>query len=141
MAPLSLDLTDGTEQPLVAPESELGQLRSVSSVPGGGTVRLYAVLDENGIPGASVVAAVDADGKTTVLSQVPSSDAVIRTCVSPNGRYAAIVVAPDIIDNPYDQYLLPMPKRVETHIVEITSGDEVVALTGFDSSWCRVPPQ
>lgn len=137
---MTLDLTDGSEQPLVAPESELGQLRSVSSVPGGGTVRLYAVLDENGIPGASVVAAVDANGKTTVLSQVPSSDAVIRTCVSPNGRYAAIVVAPDIIDNPYDQYLLPMPKRVETRIVEITSGDEIVALTGFDSSWCRVPP-
>ena len=50
-------------------------------------------------------------------------------------------VAPDIVDNRYDTYLLPMPNRVETHIVEIATGEEIVELAGFDSSWCRVPPQ
>lgn len=138
---VALELTDATEQPLVSPDLELGQLRTVASVPGGGTVRLYAVLDENGIPGASAVASVADDGATTVLAEAPSTDAVIRTCVSPNGRYAAIVIAPDIIDNPYDTYLLPYPRRVETHIVEIPTGDEIVALSGLNISWCRVPPQ
>ncbi|QIG39029.1 hypothetical protein G5T42_05600 [Microbacterium sp. 4R-513] len=138
---LAVDLTDGSERPLATPDTEYGQLRTVVPVPGGGTVRLYAELDENGIPGASIVVFVADDGTSSVVTRVPVSDAVIRTCVSPNGRYAATTVAPDIIDNPYDQYLLPMPERVETHIAEIATGDEVVALSAFDSSWCRVPPQ
>lgn len=138
---IALDLTDGTEQPLAAPDTDFGQLRSVVPLPGGGTVRLYAELDENGMPGDSIVAFVADDGTSSVIADVPVSDAVLRTCVSPNGRYTATVVAPDIIDNPYDQYLLPMPKRIETHIAEIATGDEVVALAAFDSSWCRVPPQ
>ncbi|WP_345800922.1 hypothetical protein AAIB33_15855 [Microbacterium sp. AZCO] len=138
---VALDLTDGTEQPLVAPDAEPGLLRTVVPVPGGGSVRLYAAPDGNGIPSLSVVTWVGDDGTSRVLDRAPSTDSVIRTCVSPNGRYAATVVAPDIVDNPYDGYLLPMPERVETHIVEIATGDEVVALTGFDSSWCRVPPQ
>ena len=136
---VALDLTDGSERPLVASDAGLGQLRTVVSIPGGGTVRLYAVLGENGIPGESVVAAVGDDGSTQVLSEAARSDAVIRTCVSPNGRYAAVVIAPDIIDNPYDTYLLPFPTRTETHIVEISSGDEIVPLSGFNISWCRVP--
>ncbi|TDN91114.1 hypothetical protein [Microbacterium sp. BK668] len=138
---LAVDLADGTEEPLPAPDSDYGQLRSVVPVPGGGTVRLYAELDDNGIPGASIVAFVADDGASSVVSRVPVTDAVIRTCVSPNGRYVATSVAPDIIDNPYDRYLLPLPERVETHIAEIATGDEVVALSAFDSSWCRVPPQ
>lgn len=138
---VSLDLSDASESPLVAPDTEPGQLRTVVSVPGGGTVRLYAVLDENGLPGASTVVFVADDGGLRGVAEVPASDSVIRTCVSPNGRYAAIVIAPDIIDNRYDTYLLPMPGRVQTHVVELATGDEIVALTGFDSSWCRVPPQ
>jgi hypothetical protein len=138
---LAVNLADGTEQPLPTPDTDFGQLRSVVPLPGGGTVRLYAELDEYGIPGDSIVAFVADDGTSSTIEHVPVSDAVLRICVSPNGRYAATVVAPDIIDNPYDQYLLPMPKRLETHISEIATGDEVVALAAFDSSWCRVPPQ
>lgn len=138
---IAVDLADGSEQPLPAPDTEFGQLRSVVPVPGGGTVRLYAELDENGIPGPSVVAFVADDGASSTVARLPVSDAVIRTCVSPNGRYTATVVAPDIIDNRYDRYFLPMPGRLETHIAEIATGDEIVALSGFDASWCRVPPQ
>ena len=31
-------------------------------------------------------------------------------------------------------------ERLESHIVEIATGEEVVALSGFDVSWCQVPP-
>ena len=72
---------------------------------------------------------------------LPSTDVVLQTCVSPSGRYAAITVAPDAVANPYDRYRLPLPERLETHIVEIaTTATEVVALSGFDVSWCQVPP-
>jgi hypothetical protein len=138
---LALDLTDGTETPLVMPDTDYGLLRTVLAVPGGGTLRLHAMLDDAGIPQDAVVVFVADDGTSRVLAQVPSDDIVIRTCVSPNGRYAATVIAPDIVENSYDTYLLPVPERVETHIIEIATGDEVVALTGFDSSWCRIPPQ
>jgi hypothetical protein len=138
---LAVDLADGSEQPLVAAENEPGLLRSVLPVPSGGTVRLYGELDENGLPGASVVVFVADDGTTSPVATIPATDAAIRACISPNGRYVATVVAPDIIDNPYDQYLLPLPERVETRITEIATGKDVVALSGFDSSWCRIPPQ
>ena len=68
------------------------------------------------------------------------SDAVLQTCVSPSGRYLAVVVAPDAAANPYDRYELPMPERVESHVIEISSAEEVVTLAGFDISWCQVPP-
>jgi len=36
--------------------------------------------------------------------------------------------------------LLPLPKNVETHLLDLRTGKELVALTGFDSSWCATAP-
>jgi len=52
-----------------------------------------------------------------------------------------VVIAPDLADNPYDQMLLPLPENLETHLIDLRSGDEIVALTGFDASWCQTAPQ
>jgi hypothetical protein len=49
-------------------------------------------------------------------------------------------VAPDAVANPYDRYRLPLPERLESHIVEIATGEEAAVLSGFDVSWCQVPP-
>ena len=38
-------------------------------------------------------------------------------------------------------YQLPLPERVQTHVVSLADGDEVVALSGFDISWCQTPPR
>ena len=138
---VALDLETGLEQPLAGTETEQGLLRTVLTVPGGGTLRLLATIDDEGLPVGSAVSYVQNDGSSSTIAEFPLTDAVIRTCVSPNGRYAAMIVGPDMISNPYDTYLLPVPQRVQTHIVEISTGDEVVTLAGFDSSWCRVPPQ
>ncbi len=46
----------------------------------------------------------------------------------------------EAVDNPFDRYQLPLPGRLQTHLVEIDSGQEVAALQGFDLSWCQVPP-
>lgn len=134
----TIDLTDASEEPLVEAQ-DLGPVNAVTPVPDGGSVRTAAVLDASGLPSGSTVAAVDAHGASRVLLEVPASDGVIQTCVSPSGRYAAVVVAPDSVDNAYDQYLLPMPRVLETNIVEISDGAPVVALTGFAPSWCQVP--
>lgn len=50
-----------------------------------------------------------------------------------------ITLAPDAAANPYDRYRLPLPERVETRIVEIATGEEVVGFGGFALSWCQVP--
>lgn len=135
-----IDLSDASESDLVAADADLGLRGAITPVPGGGTVRVGAPTDEAGIPIGTTVASVAADGTTDVLRELPSTDVVLHTCVSPSGRYAAITVAPDAVGNPYDRYRLPLPGRLESHIVEISTGREVVVLSGFDVSWCQVPP-
>jgi hypothetical protein len=139
--PVVIDLSDAAESPLVTPDTELGRPGAITAVPGGGTVRLASPADESGRPTGTTVAFVADDGVTDILLEVPSTDAVLQTCVAPSGRYAAVLVAPDAVDNPYDRYQLPMPETLESRIVEIATGTEVVALSGFDISWCQVPPR
>ncbi len=138
-----IDLADGTDEPLVAAdgESELGTLREVLPVAGGGTLRSYGMFDESGMRalGTSVVF-VDDDGAAHAIADIAPHDALLQVCASPSGRYAAILVAPDAVSNPYDTHLLPMPDRLETRIVQLSDGEQVSALAGFDISWCRVPP-
>ena len=68
------------------------------------------------------------------------TDAVLQTCISPSARYLAVLVAPDVVDNAYDTYQLPLPERLETQIIELDNGAKVGTLTGSSISWCQVPP-
>ncbi|QKJ21315.1 hypothetical protein HQM25_17150 [Microbacterium hominis] len=135
-----IDLTDASEAPLVEADAELGRLDAALPVPGGGTLRTYAQLDADGFPVGSRIAFVDDDGRSQVVADVDPADAVLQNCVSPSGRYAATLIAPDAVTNRYDQYLLPMPETVETRLAELDDATALVALSGFDISWCRVPP-
>ncbi|HEX5857182.1 MAG TPA: hypothetical protein VFY91_03645 [Microbacterium sp.] len=137
-----IDLTDASEEPLVAAQGEeaLGVPGSVTPIPGGGTVRLYSERDAAGLPIAQSVVHVEDDGAVSPLLEVPISDGVLETCVAPNGRYAAVLVAPDLVSNPYDGYLQPLPERVETHIIELAAGEEIVTLSGSGISWCAAGP-
>ena len=85
-------------------------------------MRIGAPTDEAGIPIGTTVAVVTSDGGTDVLMDVPSTDVVLQTCVSPSGRYAAVLVAPDAVANPYDRYQLPLPERLESRVIEIADG-------------------
>lgn len=135
------DLTDGTDSPLVASDEDLGILDSAIPVPGGGTLRASVLLDETGMRSlGSSVAVVTDDGAARVVSEIDPADALLQTCVSPSGRYAAVLVAPDAVTNAYDSHLLPLPERLETRVVQLADGEPVVSLSGFDLSWCRVPP-
>ncbi|MGC5173116.1 Ig-like domain-containing protein [Microbacterium sp. DT81.1] len=135
-----LDLTDAGEEPLVPAEGEesLGVAGSVTPIPGGGTVRLYSERDAAGLPVEQSVVHVSDEGAVLPLLEVPISDGVLQTCVAPSGRYAAALVAPDLVSNPYDGYLQPLPQNLETHIIELSTGDEVVTLAGSAISWCAV---
>lgn len=136
-----VDLTDGRSGPLAGMDGE-GTVGMIVPVPGGGTLRTIAQFDAAGLPTGVRVAYVTDDGDETTLHDVASGDAVLQLCVSPNGRYAGIAVTPDAVSNrydPYGQYELPLPARVETRIVEIANAEPVVALSGAAVSWCRVP--
>ncbi|WP_426322683.1 hypothetical protein [Microbacterium sp. E-13] len=137
-----IDLTDASEDPLIAPAVDLGGTTSVTPLPDGSTIRTAAVLDAGGMPtGRSAVARVGVDGGTTELTEIADTDAVIQVCVSPSARYVAVMVAPDAVTNPYDTYQLPLPEHPETRILDASDGDAVVALDGASISWCQVPPR
>ncbi|MFZ8756520.1 hypothetical protein ACO03V_03755 [Microbacterium sp. HMH0099] len=137
-----IDLTDGSESALVEAVNAPGLPGRATPVPGAGagTIRSFADIAEDGRFQSTIVAHVDDAGATRTLLDVPGTDTVLQTCVSPSGRYAAVLVAPQAVDNPFDRYQLPLPERLLTHLVEIDTGEELVALQGFDLSWCQVPP-
>ena len=138
---IQLDLTTGEETELVAPSEDLGQAGRVLPVPGGGTIREFVRYAADGLPEAQSVAFVDDGGASTSLLEVTGADGLLQTCVSPSGRYVAALVAPDLTTNSYGyEALQPLPSILETHIVEIATGEEVSRLSGFDISWCEVGP-
>ncbi|MBB2976455.1 hypothetical protein FHX49_002030 [Microbacterium endophyticum] len=139
---LAIDLTDGTESPLVDAVDTDGLQGTVLPLPGDqGSLRPFALIGDDGIAQGTMIERVDVDGTTTPVYSVAAGDALLQSCVSPSGRYAAVIIAPDIVANRYDTYLLPVPEKVETHVIDLDTDDEVVALSGFAISWCQVPLQ
>ena len=139
-AVVELNLTDGSETPLAASDPDYGTATTITPFPGG-TLRHVVARDDSGIPVGQAVVRVDDDGKATPLVEVGSTDSVLQACASPSGQYAAVTIAPDLANNPYDGMLLPLPANVETHLIDMASGKEIVALTGFDASWCQTAPR
>ncbi|WP_435748282.1 hypothetical protein [Microbacterium sp. PMB16] len=139
-AVVELNLADGSEQPLAASDPDYGTATSITPFPGG-TLRHVVARDDAGMPIGQAVVRVDDDGAATPLVEVSSADSILQACASPSGQYAAVVVAPDLANNPYDGMLLPLPGKVETHLIDMESGKEIVALTGFDASWCATAPR
>jgi hypothetical protein len=139
----AVDLSDGSEQPLVlSPDSEDGSFAKVTPLPGAGAGTLQTFTLFDGLTSlGTTIQVVSAAGEPRTVFEAPAEDAVLQTCVSPSGRYAAVLVAPDVVANPYDSYELPLPEDVETHLVDLTEGEPVIALSGFDVSWCQVPPR
>ncbi len=135
-----LDLATGEETPIAEPDPSPEQLGFVAPLPDGSSVRQYAVLGPDGLPDAAAVVHVSAEGEASELTRVAAPDVMQQLCVSPSGRYAAVLVAPDLVDNPYDSATQPLPERLETRIVEIGSGEQVATLQGFGISWCAVGP-
>lgn len=137
---VELDLADGSEEPLAASEPDYGTATSITPFPGG-TLRHVVARDEGGLPVGQAVIRVDDSGAATPLVEVSAADSILQACASPSGQYAAVVIAPDMADNPYDGMLLPLPEKLETHLLDMKTGDEIVALTGFDASWCQTAPR
>ncbi|MFF7293694.1 Ig-like domain-containing protein [Microbacterium sp. NPDC008134] len=137
---VELNLADGSEQPLAASDPDYGIASTITPFPGG-TLRHVVQRNELGIPTGQAVVRVDDDGTATPLIEVASTDSILQACASPSGQYAAVVVAPNMTDNPYDEMLLPLPKTMETHLIDLRTGDAMPVLTGFDASWCQTAPR
>ncbi|WP_233459876.1 hypothetical protein [Microbacterium resistens] len=137
---LELDLADGSEKPLAPSNPDYGLSTSITPFPGG-TLRHTVDRDASGLPTGQGIARVDDDGTAQMLLSVTGSDAIMQACPSPSGQYSAIVVAPNLVENPYDRSLLPLPKTLQTHILDTRTGEEKVVLAGFDASWCAVGPR
>ncbi|MEJ1922820.1 Ig-like domain-containing protein [Microbacterium sp. KHB019] len=136
---VELNLADGSETPLAASDPDFGPATTITPFPGG-TLRHIVTRDDTGLPIGQSIIRVDDDGAAESLIDVPSGSAILQACASPSGQYAAVTVAPNLVDNAYDDMLVPLPTTLETHLIDLRSGDELVALTGFDVSWCQMAP-
>ncbi|MCK2034817.1 hypothetical protein KZC51_01600 [Microbacterium sp. SSW1-49] len=137
---VELNLTDGSEVPLAASDPDYGTATTITPFPGG-TLRHVVARNENGIPTGQAIIRVGDDGAAEPLVEVAATDSILQACASPSGQYAAVVIAPDLANNPYDEMLLPLPQNMETHLLDLRTGKEIVALTGFDLSWCQTAPR
>lgn len=139
---VAIDLATAEERPLSAADAAAGETQSVTALPGDAdeTLRVLSRLDGFTVLSTSA-AVVGADGATRDVFTVAPDDLLLHTCVSPSSRYAAFLIAPDAVSNPYDAYALPLPERVQTHIVDLGTGEEVSVLSGFDISWCQNAPR
>lgn len=139
---VAIDLATAEERPLAVTDAAAGETQSVTALPGDAdeTLRVLSVLDGFTVVSTTVVV-VDGDGVGREVFAVAPEDLLVHTCASPSSRYAAFLVAPDAVANPYDAYLLPLPERLQTHIVDLGTGEEVSALSGFDISWCQSAPR
>ncbi len=139
---VAIDLATAEERALPATDPAAGETQSVVALPGdaGATLRVLSRLEGFTVLSTDV-AVVDDTGAVRRVFAVDPADQLMHTCVSPSSRYAAMLVAPDVVDNPYDEYLLPLPQRLQTHIVDLDTGEEVSAITGFDISWCQSAPR
>jgi len=138
--PAAIDLSTAQETSLPATDPALGQVNGTTPLADGTTLRVLAVLDGFTVR-STTVNVVDETGAARPVFDVDPADTLLETCVSPSGRYAAFLVAPAAVDNPYDAHMLPLPTTLQTHVVALDTGTEVVALDGFDISWCQTPPR
>lgn len=138
--PVAIDLATAQEAALAPTDKALGRVNSVIPLADGQTLRVLAQLDGFTVR-STTVHLVDEQGAARPVFSVEPGDTLIETCVSPSGRYAAFLVAPDAVDNPYDGHQLPLPEKLQTHVVSLADGREQVALAGFDISWCQTPPR
>jgi hypothetical protein len=131
------DLADGSESAIVPTRPDFGQPAALAPFPGG-TVQHIVARDEFGMPEGQLVVRVDDDGAATALFEIGEGDAIMQACASPSGQYLAVTIAPNLISNPYDDMILAMPMRTETHLLNMDTGDPIVVLAGFNVSWCNL---
>lgn len=137
---VSMNPDNGAITPLPLASPDYGMPVSVE-VFDGGTLRHVYGRDENGMPTGQAIIRVDDEGAAEVLSSVTGTDSIVQVCISPNSQVAAVTVAPDMPNNPFDRRLLPLPTTLHTHLVDTQTGEEQVVLNGFDASWCGVSPR
>ncbi len=130
-----LNLADGEESEFPVSDPYYGPPVAIAVFPGGTTQHIIA-RDEYGMPTGQAIVRVDDDGAALPLLEVGERDSILQACPSPSGQYLAIAVAPDLLNNPYDDMLFALPERVETHLFDLRTGEPMLAITGVNISWC-----
>lgn len=132
-----IDLTTLAETPFVSAGAATELPDLIAPTVEGATLRVQTELDETGYPASRAVVRVDAEGDAVpVFEPATMDDGIVQLCASPSGRYAAVTVAPDLVDNPYDTYQQPLPQELETHIIDLVEAETTSVIAGSSVSWC-----
>lgn len=135
-----IDLGNASETPLFAPAdaTKLGRPGILVPFAGGGYLRTFTTFDDATGVADNAVVRVDGDGHTAELFRLDTKlGAIMQVCGSPSGEFVAVLVAPNLVNNPFDSARLSLPKRLQTHIIDAQSGDERTAIAGFGINWCE----
>ena len=136
--PEVVDLRDGSRTRAAGDPATPGEPFAAEEVTGRGTLLTYLGFEPSGALATQTVVLRTDSGGSHVIADVPTTDAILQVCAAPNGRWAGMVVAPEIASNPLDDAILAMPERVETRIISLDSPHTEV-VPGFAISWCRAP--
>ncbi len=131
------DLADGTETAIPPSRPDFGMPTVITPFPGG-MVQHIVARDDVGMPLGQLIVRVNDTGAATAMFEVGAADAILQACASPSGQYLAVTVAPNLVSNPYDDMMLAMPRRTETHVLSLRTGDPIAVLAGFNVSWCAL---
>lgn len=135
---VAIDLTDLSEETVPTPGG-YGIAGPTRPSVGGARIQAFTELGPDGYPAQQRVVRIDADGASEIVFELDRpGDAIRQACASPNGRYVAVTVAPNLVDNPTDVYQRPLPQRLELHILDLRTGEEISIVRGSDPEWCAV---
>lgn len=135
----TIDLADGTVEPLVQPQPEVDPALypgTVLTLASGATVRQYDEIDYTAAsPVASSLIVYADEAGTRELYRPPSAGSRVRSfCVSPNGQYLAVeTIGSGALS---DGYPLPGYSDMTTYFVEIATGAVTRGVAGFQPDWC-----
>ena len=84
----------------------------------------------------SAIAWADNTGARVIYLTPGDSGSIDDFTVSPNGQYVAVASIPDVSSSTTDAAVVdPRSTTITTTIVDVTTGREVRAVSGFDLEW------
>ena len=136
---VTLDLADGTQTrlpqvPLDGEQPFIGDIHLTDRA--GARVQQIVIFDPDAGSFTSAIAWADNTRARVIYLTPGDSGSIDDFTVSPNGQYVAVASIPDVSTSTTDGAVVdPRSTTITTTIIDVTTGREVRAISGFDLEW------